>query len=90
MKRANEILALGIDDPEMFELIGLFQEDVGADLLSDMAVSILKPRFLSFTQRVTKELAGAPSKSFSIDGEQWQLPAAPDGKRALIWYRKHS
>ncbi len=84
VKRANEILALGIDDPEMFELIGLFQEDVGADLLSDMAVSILKPRFLSFTQRVTKELALAPSKSFSIDGEQWQLPLSPDGKRALI------
>src|SRR5882724_1372053 len=84
VKRAKEILALGIDDPEMFELIGLFQEDVGADLLSDMAVSILKPRFLTYTQRVTKELNLRPSKNSVIDGEKWTLPLTPDGKRALI------
>jgi hypothetical protein len=41
-KRAKEIVDLGIDATEMFELIGLFQEGFGADLLSDMAVSILK------------------------------------------------
>jgi hypothetical protein len=84
VKRAKEILSLGIDDPELFELIGLFQEDVGSDMLSDMAVSILKPRFLSFTQRVTMELTLRPSKPFSIDGGQWTLPLSPDGKRALI------
>ena len=82
--RAKEILSLGIEDPEMFELIGLFQEDVGADLLSDMAVSILKPRFLRFTQRVTKELNLRPSKEFSMGGELWTIPLSPDGKRALI------
>ncbi|MGA2356744.1 MAG: hypothetical protein ABSG02_19795 [Terriglobales bacterium] len=83
-KRAKEILELGVDDPEMFELIGLFQEDVGADLLSDMAVSILKPRFLSFTQRVTEELELGPSKRFLMEGRGWKLPLTPDGKRALV------
>src|ERR1700683_2611601 len=34
--RAREIVDLGITDPEMFELVGLFQEDFGPDLLSDM------------------------------------------------------
>jgi hypothetical protein len=84
VKRAREILALGIDDPEMFELIGLFQEDIGSDLLSDMAVSILKRRFLDYTQRVTKELNLRPSKDRSIEGQTWRLPISPDGKRALI------
>ena len=55
-KRAKEIVDLGIDATEMFELIGLFQEKFGADLLSDMAVSILKNRFFSFTQTVTTEI----------------------------------
>jgi hypothetical protein len=56
VKRAKEIIQLGIKDPEFFELIGLFQEEIGADLLSDMAISILKPRFLQYSQRITKEL----------------------------------
>jgi hypothetical protein len=53
VRRGKEIVDLGIDASEMFELIGLFQEKFGADLLSDMAVSILKDRFLAYTQRVT-------------------------------------
>lgn len=83
-KRAKEILGLGIDDPEMFELIGLFQEDIGSDLLSDMALSILKGRFLAYTQRVTNELNLRPSKAFPIQGESWTLPLSTDGKRGLI------
>lgn len=88
VKRAKEIMALGIEDPEMFELIGLFQEDIGADLLSDMAVSILKHRFLAYTQRVTKELNLRPSKGFQIQGRGWVLPILPDGKRALVMVPK--
>jgi hypothetical protein len=84
VKRAKEIVALGIDDPEMFELIGLFQEDIGSDLLSDMAVSILKHRFLDYTQRITKELNLRPSRECPIEGQRWTLPISPDGERALI------
>jgi len=84
VKRAKEIIRLGINDPEIFELIGLFQEDIGSDLLSDMAVSILKTRFLEYSQRVTKELKLTPRKEFSINGQKWTLPILPDGKRALI------
>ncbi len=82
--RAKEILALDIDDPEMFELIGLFQEDIGSDLLSDMAVSILKHRFFDYTQRITKELNLRPSRERPIEGQRWTLPISPDGERALI------
>src|SRR5713101_2625825 len=46
-QRGKEIIDLGIDDPEIFEVIGLFQEGFGADLLSDMAVSILKSTFFA-------------------------------------------
>jgi hypothetical protein len=82
--RAQEIIELGIEDPEMFELIGLFQENIGSDLLSDMAISILKRRFLSYTERVTKELDLRPRSMFQIDTKKWTLPVMPDGKRQLI------
>lgn len=85
VQRGKEIVDLGIDAPEMFELIGLFQENFGPDLLSDMAVGILKERFLSFTQRVTTDLTLMPNAKFKFVGKDWILPVHPDGKRALIF-----
>ncbi len=64
--RGQEIVRLGIDAAEMFELIGLFQERFGPDLLSDMAVAILKQRFLTYTQRITTELNLRPQRKFFI------------------------
>jgi len=72
--RCKQIVELGIDDPEFFELLGLFQEDFGPDLLSDMAVAILRERFLAYTQRITKELNLRPQAKFSINGKDWSLP----------------
>jgi hypothetical protein len=84
-RRGKEIVDLGIDASEMFELIGLFQEKFGPDLLSDMAVSILKNRFLQYTQRVTAELKLRPRKRFPKNGRKWTLPVHPDGERALVF-----
>jgi hypothetical protein len=83
--RGKQIVDLKIEAAEMFELIGLFQEHFGADLLSDMAVSILKDRFLAYTQRVTTELKLRPSGKFVFEQKDWILPVHPDGKRALVF-----
>lgn len=85
VRRGKEIVSLGIEAPEMFELIGLFQENFGPDLLSDMAVAILKARFLSYTERVTSDLKLTPSTNFKFGGKDWLLPVHPDGKRGLLF-----
>ena len=85
VRRGSEIVSLDIEAPEMFELIGLFQEDFGPDLLSDMAVGILKDRFLAYTQRVAQDLVLRPSRLFPYREGQWFLPVHPDGKRALLF-----
>ncbi len=85
VRRCKEIVSLGINDPEFFELLGLFQEDFGPDLLSDMAVAILKHRFLAYTTRVTKELNLQPRGKFTTNGQDWSLPLFPDGKRPMIF-----
>ncbi len=89
VQRGKEIVDLGIDAVEMFELIGLFQERFGADLLSDMAVSILKERFLAYTQRVTREMNLQPQGRFALIHNEWILPIHPDGKRALVFVPAH-
>lgn len=84
VERGKEIVDLGIRDPEIFELIGLFQEGFGSDLLSDMAIAILRDRFLAYTERVTGEVNLKPSARFRLNGKEWLLPTMPDGKRPLI------
>src|SRR3989338_9532859 len=52
---ADEILKLGSEDPAIFELICLFEKDLGADRLSDMMISIIKDDIYAYTdQMVTK------------------------------------
>jgi hypothetical protein len=85
VRRGKEIVDLDIEAPEMFELIGLFQENFGPDLLSDMAVGILRERFLTYTQRVAAELKLQPCRIFLFKQKEWILPVHPDGKKALIF-----
>ncbi len=82
--RAAEIIALGVDDPVIFELIPLFEDDFGADRLSDMAVAILRERFLSYTQRLAGELGVRQLQEFGIRDSRWRLPLYPDGKTPVI------
>lgn len=82
--RAKEIVDLGIDDPEVFELIGLFQEGFGPDLLSDMAIAILRRRFFAYTQRITNALNLKPRDIYTWGGQDWTLPSRPDADGPLI------
>jgi hypothetical protein len=82
--RASEIILLGVDDPVIFELIPLFEEDFGADRLSDMAVAILRTRFLAYTERIARELGAKPVSRMDVGAAKWNLPLHPDGKTPLI------
>ncbi len=54
--QAAHILPHAEYQPEVLELIGVFTEGLGCDRISDMIVSVLKPRFLAYTNRVTRQL----------------------------------
>jgi hypothetical protein len=75
--RGWEIVQLGITDPLIFELIGLFEEDFGADRLSDMAIGILWLRFLTYTDRISRELNLKPRATFKVGIKRFELPVTP-------------
>jgi len=85
VSRAKEIIDLGIDASEMFELIGLFQDGIGSDLLSDMAVAILRARFLAYTERVATELSLKPQGKATFNGNDFAVPIHPNGKTKLLF-----
>ncbi len=85
LNRGSEIVALGVTDPVIFELIGLFEDDFGADRLSDMTVAILQEDFRAYTQRVATDLGLEPRRVFRYPGgREYSLPVNPDGSSPLI------
>lgn len=53
---AKEIIDAGTVDPEIFHLIGLFEENVGPDRLSDMFATLLEDEIREYTKRINKAL----------------------------------
>lgn len=52
----KELIDEGEKDPALFELLGVFQEKVGCDRISDLITFILAPEILSYTGRVVATL----------------------------------
>lgn len=49
---AYDIVKAGVDGPEFFQLLPLFQDDIGPDRLSDMIATIILPDIQRYTRRV--------------------------------------
>ncbi|MGM9489768.1 hypothetical protein [Ideonella sp. YS5] len=76
MLRAKELIDLGVDDPELFLLIGLFSENVGPDRISDMTTNIILGSLGDYTARMCCGL-GVPIEPFVISGAEFELPVNP-------------
>lgn len=57
LKTAKELIRMGVSDPAIFEVMGLFEEDFGPDRLSDALIRILLKRIFAYSERVTKDLS---------------------------------
>lgn len=56
IKDALEIIQAGSEQPEIFHLIGLFEENVGPDRLSDMVARIIYEEIITYTKRIYRTL----------------------------------
>ena len=52
LETAFDIVKSGIEDPEFFQLLPLFQDNVGPDRLSDMIATLILPDIQAYTERV--------------------------------------
>lgn len=84
-----ESLAAGVEHLDHFEEVTLFQRDIGADRISDMAGNILRSELIKYTQRICKRYK-IPVENVTFDhgvfgGKRWEpidaeLPVNPYGK----------
>ncbi|MBU0572188.1 hypothetical protein KKH23_03265 [Patescibacteria group bacterium] len=84
LNSAQEIISLGINDPEIFELLGLFEEDFGADRLSDMTIFIIRDKIYSYTERVAGEVGTGRLVDFEKRNVSYKLPLHPNRRGPLL------
>jgi len=75
LRNIKSFVKLGIVDPVIFQLAGIFVENIGADRISDMIIYILLPQLAQFSSRIAKELNLLEFSSISINNfNYYNLP----------------
>jgi len=82
-KTAYDIVKAGIEDPEIFELIGLLEEGIGADRISDMFISILTEDFLEYTQNMASTLKLVTTE-YTYKTKKYHIPFYDDTHIVLV------
>lgn len=80
---ATEIIGAGIDDPAIFELVGLLQEGIGADRISDMTAAIILPNLLNFSARVARQLE-VKTRNVKLEETNFAIPIDSENNRLII------
>ena len=81
LRTAKQIVDAGIEDTEIFELVGLFEEDVGPDRISDMVGRIVIEDLQKYTERILKSLKVKTSK---VAGNPYESIQNPYNGKPLI------
>lgn len=76
LKTTKEVIDAGIRDPEIFEIVGLLEENIGCDRISDMIGRIIYPDLMAYTHRVFSSL-GIKGEKYSLDGQNLSIPKNP-------------
>ncbi|MDP3954374.1 MAG: hypothetical protein Q8Q06_03070 [bacterium] len=84
LKSALEIVSLGVEDPELFELIGLFEEGFGADRISDMVISVIADDILSYSQRIADNLNIEKRVEIIANQSLYRLVPHPDNNNKSL------
>lgn len=81
---AWEIIKAGISDPVIFELVGLIEENIGADRISDMVIHVILLDLLAYSERVAKNLNLNICQARER-GKEFSLPAIPGSQRPTVF-----
>jgi hypothetical protein len=81
---AKEIIDAGIVDPIIFELVGLFEEKIGSDRISDMTIRIILEDLLSFTQRLAINYQSRVGQ-FSYKEQIYNLPFNQENGQFIVF-----
>ena len=76
LNTSKQIISLGIENPKLFILLPLLENDVGPDRISDMTTKIIFPELAKYTFQMAQEFS-IPSQHYEFDGKTYLLPKNP-------------
>lgn len=79
---ATALIQMGIVDPSIFEIMGLFEDNFGPDRLSDIVISILADEVYQYTGRVADDLG--IERPYEVEGTDVRLPKHPLDDKPLV------
>lgn len=79
----KELMTEGETDPVLFELLGVFQEGIGCDRVSDLITFILREDIMNYTQRIVSKLNIA-SITISFGDRQYKTCRNPYNNKPLL------
>lgn len=80
----KELMIEGETDPVLFELLGVFQEGIGCDRVSDLITFILREEILQYTQRVVTLSAISPTITVRFGENQYLTCKNPHNNKPLL------
>ena len=83
LRTAKEIVDLGVEDPELFSLIGLLEEGVGPDTIGDMTANAIVRALVDITAEAAKQL-GIKTKDAYIGGVAAKLPFNIEADKSIL------
>jgi hypothetical protein len=73
LNTAKQIVGLGIEDPKLFILLPLLENDVGPDRISDMVTKIILPELAEYTLLIAQRFS-IPTEQYVFFGQTYSLP----------------
>jgi hypothetical protein len=79
---AKLIIDAGKSDPELFELVGLFEDNFGADRISDMTANIIQDDILTYSSNVYQKIL--PQGWNGVVDRKTNIPQNPFTKEPIL------
>lgn len=79
----KELMINGETDPVLFELLGVFQDKIGCDRISDLITFILRKNILEYTQRIVIETQ-VPTIQVKLGTDVFLTCRNPHNKKPLL------
>lgn len=73
---AHQIVQIGIEDPDLFAAMALFERDIGPDRISDMTTNIILSALADFNVKILRKF-GLEGQAFEINGAMHTFIANP-------------
>lgn len=87
MDTAYQIIHMDIEDPDLFMVMSLFEEGIGADRISDMTTNIIFDSLVKFTNRINNSL-NLKTITFEFNKKTYTTPLNSLTSKPLIFVPK--